>query len=233
MTSKPSQRPMSTTTPRKLVLYSNHSAPHHDALDARMLRLIDKHRPRIAYIPAETVGSEEDFEKTHRHYAQLGANLATFFDPGTEPGPIDWSGVLACDAIHLSGGNTFAFLVRLRRWHGIEVLRDYVARGGVLIGVSAGAILMGPSAEPGLLTGDLPESDAMDKSAMSLVDFHFWPHFDPARRLSSGQRRLLQRLHHLHACPDGAGIVVDGASIEIFGDVEVTEPAPQTSLTTG
>jgi len=233
MTSKPSQTTMYPANARKLALYSNHNAPHHHALDARVMRLINKNRPRIAYIPAEILGSEEDFEKTHRHYARLGANLAIFFDPGSETGPIDWNDVLACDAVHLSGGDTFAFLTRLRRWHGLEVLRDYVARGGVLIGVSAGAILMGPSAEPGLLTGDLPESDAMDKSAIQLMDFHFWPHFDPARRLSSGQRRLLQRLEHLHACPDGAGVVVDGEAIELFGDVKVTELAPQTSLTTG
>jgi len=231
MTSTPSQRTMYPTPARKLALYSNHNAPHHDGLDARVMRLIGKRQPTIAYIPAETVGAEEDFEKTHHHYERLGGNLAIRFDPGTESGPVDWTEVLACDAIHLSGGDTFAFLTRLRRWHGLGVLRDYVARGGVLVGVSAGAILMGPSAEPGLLSGDLPESDDMDKSAMHLVDFAFWPHFDPARRLSSGQRRLLQRLERVHACPDGAGVVVDGDTIELFGDVHLTEVTPQPSLT--
>jgi len=233
MTSTPSIKKAQLATMRKLALYSNHGAPHNDALNARVMRLIDKDRPRIAYIPAETMGSETDFEKTHSHYARLGADLAVFFDPGMESGPIEWDDVLNCDAIHLSGGDTFAFLTRLRQWQGIPVLRDYVSRGGVLIGVSAGAILMGPSAEPGLLTGDLPESDTMDRSAMGLVDFHFWPHFDPERRLSSGQRRLLQRLDHLHACPDGAGIVVDGEAIALFGDVRVTDVTVQTSLIPG
>lgn len=233
MTSQSSLKTINQAKARKLALYSNHNAPHHHALNARVMCLIDKERPCIGYIPAETIGAEADFEKTHYHYAGLGAELKIFFDPGNDPRPINWDNVLACDAIHLSGGDTFVFLTRLRQWDGIRVLRDYVARGGVLIGVSAGAILMGPSAEPGLLTGDLPESDAMDKSAMDLVDMHFWPHFDPARRLSSGQRRLVQRLDRLYACPDGAGIVVDGEAIEIFGDVQVTESTSQTSLTPG
>ena len=48
---------------------------------------------------------------------------------------------MGCDAIHLTGGNTFQFSYWLRE-RGLDAeLKRYAKAGGVLIGVSAGAIL--------------------------------------------------------------------------------------------
>jgi len=50
--------------------------------------------------------------------------------------------LLACDAIFLSGGNTYYFLNSLRKRKFLPKLREYVRIGGILIGVSAGSIIM-------------------------------------------------------------------------------------------
>lgn len=88
--------------------------------------------------------------------------------------------LLSCDAVHLSGGNTFYFLRWLRRRAMLPVLRDYVARGGVLIGVSAGAILMTPDVSTSALCGDTFVEEFSDPAALGLVDFQFLPHFEPS-----------------------------------------------------
>lgn len=46
--------------------------------------------------------------------------------------------------VYLSGGNTFHYPLHLRRSGLIHALRDFADRGGVLAGLSAGAILATP-----------------------------------------------------------------------------------------
>lgn len=102
----------------------------------------------------------------------------------------------------------------------LSVLQEYVARGGVLIGVSAGSILMTPDVSCSTLCGDEPIKELSDPSALGLVDFQFLPHFQPGEvstdEIAAHQR---QSLAPLYACPDGGGIVVDGMRVEFFGAV--------------
>jgi dipeptidase E len=58
----------------------------------------------------------------------------------------------------------------------VDVLRQYVARGGVLIRVSAGAILMTPDIRTTLLCGDTLPAEEIEPRGLGLVDFAFVPH---------------------------------------------------------
>lgn len=108
----------------------------------------------------------------------------------------------------------------------LPVLREYVAGGGVLIGVSAGAILMTPDVSTSALCGDAFVDGLSDPFRLGLVDFHFLflPHFESSEagtaEIAAHQNRLPATLY---ACPDGGGIVVEGANIELFGEVQKFE----------
>ena len=82
------------------------------------------------------------FSAEAAYYAALGASLDVYYDLDQEYQPDQLGVLLSCDAVHLSGGNTFTFLYRLRQRGMIEVLQQYAANGGVLIGTSAGAMLL-------------------------------------------------------------------------------------------
>lgn len=211
---------------RKLVLYSDQITPETAAIDQRMLDLIGKTNPTIGYIPSSSDPERFFFKQIHAYYAALSVSvdvyleLDAFFSEGTLPT------LLRCDAIHLSGGNTFYFLYWLKQRAMLPVLRDYVARGGVLIGVSAGAILMTPDVSSSALCGDELVEELSDRSALGLVDFQFLPHFEPGEastlEITAHQRQSPVPLS-LYACPDGGGIVVDGDSVELFGAVQKFE----------
>ena len=68
--------------------------------------------------------------------------VAVYFKLDVAYTPERMTDLLACDAIHLTGGDTFYFLHWLRQRGMLSSLQRYVAEGGLLIGVSAGAILM-------------------------------------------------------------------------------------------
>ncbi|RAS38674.1 Type 1 glutamine amidotransferase-like domain-containing protein [Paraburkholderia bryophila] len=203
---------------RKLALYSDQDFPANEELDARLLRLIGRPQPKIGYIPAASDPERIYFRRKADYYAGIGADLVVYVDPGQDTSETEWSTLLSCDAIHLSGGNTFLFLSWLQRRNALPLLTRYVSEGGVLIGVSAGAILMTPSVNSARLCGDTRDERLMDNAGLGLVDFHIWPHFDSAI-VTRDQSKWLSTIPNLYACPDGSGIIVDGTEIELFGQV--------------
>jgi dipeptidase E len=206
---------------RKLVLYSDQEIPENQATDQRLLALIGKSTPMIGYIPSSSDPERFYFNQKRKYYANLGASLAYYFELDRTFNEQDLPKLLSCDAIHLSGGNTFYFLQWLKQRAMLKVLKDYVARGGVMIGVSAGAIIMTPDISTATLCGDEEPEETVDRSALGLVDFQFLPHFEPSIEMTTAISNPPKNYSTtLYACPDGCGIVVDGQNIEIFGDVE-------------
>ena len=88
------------------------------------------------------------------------------------------------DAIFLGGGNTFTLLSEIRR-SGFDDLLLQLHRGGkILIGESAGALVLGPTIEP-IRFIDEPEKAPELNDFRGLGLFHFFPavHFGRAEFL--------------------------------------------------
>jgi dipeptidase E len=102
----------------------------------------------------------------------------------------------------------------------LPALRSYVAGGGVLIGMSAGAILMTPDIGSAAICGDTPYAPLSDSAGLGLVDFAILPHFDG----SDAQRAALAQLGKqvggvAYGVPDGSGIMVNESRVELIGPV--------------
>jgi dipeptidase E len=209
---------------RKLALFGEEQEQHTDVeMTERLLRLISKNDARVGYIPEASHPDRASFETKRKYYAGIGLKLAVYFDEETPDNGLE--SLFGCHAIHLSGGNTFCFLYWLKQRNMIPALRQYVADGGVLIGVSAGSILMTPSVDSAALCGDALDPRLEDHTALGIVNFHFWPHFDPYRELDPTTSKLAASLGELYACPSGGGIIVDEAEIVLFGRVDKYRPA--------
>lgn len=157
------------------------------------------------------------------YYEALGINLSVYYEIDTNYEPEKLKELLTCDAIHLPGGNTYHFLYWLRARRLLAPLREYAANGGVLIGVSAGAILMTPEISSANLCGDTAPSgeETTDLSALGLVDFAFLPHInqiDTAATLLQEYSRKCRRV--IYGCQDGDGIIVNGEQIEYLGNIQ-------------
>jgi dipeptidase E len=208
---------------KKLVLYSAQETPEDHKVDLELMRLIAKPNPKIAYIPSNFVNDSAWFHSKKKYYAQYGATLEEPVRFNTMLLESELQDLFLFDAIHLSGGNTPQFLQLLREHHLLERLRDYVARGGVLIGISAGAIIMTLNIFTAYDCGDDRPSEPFDHTALGLVDFVFMPHYDP--KFEHRCQELALGLNcTLYACQDGDGIVVNGDDIRLMGDVIKFQP---------
>src|SRR5690606_19126318 len=119
------------------------------------------------------------------------------------------------------GGNTFYFLKSLRKAKLLKELRGFVERGGILTGLSAGAIMMTENIEmAGYPEFDRDENTVNLKnlSSLNLVDFAFFPHFRNSSRYEKVFKDYTKKnAKTVYACPDGSGIIVNGSEIRFIG----------------
>jgi dipeptidase E len=207
-------------TMKKLVLHSDQVSGKTE-LDVASTKLFTSKNPKIAYIPSQSDDQEKTwFNKKVEWYKQFGITDLLYFDIDKDYDERNIDKLLSCDGVFLSGGNTFYFLNSLKNRNFIPILRDYVEKGGVLIGVSAGSIIMSPTINIATLH-DENNIGLKNNSALGLVNFDFFPHLD-----HDYEKYLKEIVEYsktsktvIYACKDGDGIIVEGKNMQFFGDV--------------
>ena len=206
----------------KLILYSGGSDEENSELDKRLKLLLPKN-PLVTYIPASSFESEIYFRQYVDRFKRYGIKKFLHFPVDIPTDPVLEEEVWKSDLIHLDGGNTYYFLASLRKKKLLGKLREFVQRGGVLSGESAGSILQTPNISmAGIPKFDCDDNDVRLKNLTSfcLVPFEFAPHFINSKRYHSAYKSYTKKTaRRLYACRDGAGIIVEGENISFIGDV--------------
>jgi dipeptidase E len=208
---------------------------HSDQIDGRtevdeaLVNLIEPQSSKIGYIPSQTDSHRKYFHKAQKWYSQFGFNDLLYFDVDREFDAAKISELMGCDAIHLSGGNTYYFLNSLRGKGLLPLLRRFLENGGILIGVSAGSLIMSKTIAitqiDDDLGGDKNDVGLIDLSALGVVNFEFFPHVNKINE--EIESRLMEYSRKtgsvIYACDDGDGIVVENDKIDFIGNVKKIE----------
>src|SRR5690606_11982520 len=111
-------------------------------LDKSFVELLGKKNPVVAFIPSSSYLSDQEFKAFVKHYSKYKITRFIHFPVDVPFDRIMFQEVMRSDVIHLGGGNTFYFLNSLRKAKLLKELKAFVLRGGILTGLSAGAIMM-------------------------------------------------------------------------------------------
>jgi dipeptidase E len=174
---------------------------------------------KLAYIPSQTNKERKYFDAAKDFFLSLGVSDFLYFDIDQE---FDVSTVVpltTCDGIYLSGGNTFYFLKKLKERKLDFLIKALALKGKLMIGVSAGAILMSKSIKIAEFI-DENEIQLKEFDGLNLVDLEFMPHWESQETKS--QQLLdysLNREGSIFTCNDAGGIVIAGNRIDYFGEI--------------
>ena len=200
-----------------LALYSDQVIAENAPMDRRLAEIVRQRGEHIGYISSGPDPDRSFFKEKAAYYAEHGLTLDPFIDLDAVV-PEDLERLFSCNAIHLSGGHTGHFLQRLHNANVFERLRSWALDDGILIGTSAGAILMTPTiAVDAFFLGQQP-SDIIDGEALDLVPFEYFPHLNEDESFLPKLLRYSEMISHpVVACRDGEGLIVHNDGVEIFG----------------
>ena len=121
-------------------------------------------------------------------------------DPEVE-GPDALAELDAADLLVLGGGDPYHLLDVLRRSAADVQIAAAVARGVDLVGVSAGAIVLGPSLDPIERTSPFVRPDGLDCAGLGVVDVVVLPHHDRPGRAARNHEAVDRFQHRLSVVP--------------------------------
>ncbi len=207
-----------------LVLYSGGGHGENLSLSRQVASLLEsKASPLVTFIPADGGDAQSDFKAFKKTFA--GTNCKRFQCIAVDKtlSREEARALFSGDAIFLGGGNTFYFLHHLRTRRLLPRLRAFARRGGLLMGLSAGSIILTPT----INLAAVPALDADDNDiglrrlgALGLVPFEFSPHYEASAEVDSELRAYSStREYPVYAAQDGAGVVVKNGKIKIVGRV--------------
>jgi len=206
----------------KLILYSGGYSAKNQKLDEHLMSMVPTQTPVFTYIPSQYAGSKQYYEQVKNHYMQYGVKTFNFLAIDQPFSLADIERAMESDIIYLSGGNAYYFLRHIKSSGFDRYLKNFAKRGGVILGVSAGANMLTPT----IITSTIPhkmldrnEVNVVDLKALELVDFEFAPHYKFEE--AAFRRELLdysrQTDYPVYGVPDGAGIVVNGQDTNLVG----------------
>ena len=201
----------------KLVLYSDQVSENRD-VDDELQKLLGGGSDVFGYIPSCADPERIHYSARQDYYADIGITLSTYFELDEDFKPERLASLLDCDGIHLSGGNTYYFLHWIRERGIGSALVDYAERGGILVGVSAGSMILTPDITTAGLCGDVNDVGLRDMSGLGLVEMEFLPHLDGSSEVSGLMERSAETDRPVYGCRDGEGIVVSGDEKIVVGN---------------
>ena len=151
-----------------------------------------------------------------RAFNKLGAAV-TEIDISTEAYSTIQSVFEDADVIYFTGGNSFFLIDQLRKTGTDELLKKELAKGKLMIGESAGAIICAPSIQYIEQMDEKPEDYSQeDDAGLDLIDFYVLPHYltAPFKKVTE---KIMTGFSDLNLCPinNRQGIVIDGEGSKV------------------
>lgn len=206
----------------KLVVYSkikpNINLEDMNRMNKKFIEMIDKDA-KIGYVASVIEPSRKHFRKTEEFYKNLGISSILYFDLEEEYKEENEDWLYNCDVIHLSSGNTYTFLKNLKRRNMLEKLREYSNKGGILVGVSAGAHILSKTISCAQF-GDENLVNLTNLNALGLVKFQIIPHWNKKKKRLQ-DIKIYSKNHGIlvYTLEDGQGIIIDNNNICYFGNI--------------
>ena len=182
-------------------------------IDQEIVRLSEKRRPRLLFIPTASLDSPDYVAGAEEHFGgRLGCRVEALCLYADRPSKRESARrVREADIIYVGGGNTLR-MMRLWKPLGVsEMLRRAYRRGAIMCGVSAGAICWFRHGCSDSRKFSNPEAGLIRVSGLGLVDALVCPHYDAEKDRRPGMRRIMART-------PGIGIALDNCAALEFVD---------------
>jgi dipeptidase E len=200
----------------KLILHSDQNIGLTTTLDQKIIpSLCGKRSPRIGYLPSCPDPRRKAFQDVQSYYGDAGFKETNFWDPGENDSLDLRVEFFKNDLIHLAGGQVKPSMDRMI---GFELKSDFAAflkRGGVLLGLSAGAMILGPTLGLAALFGEKFKGASLD--GLGFVSFEVVPHWSEMNvRHKEVALYSQQNQKTVFGLNDGEVILVNGAKTQFL-----------------
>jgi dipeptidase E len=150
-----------------------------ESIKNQFLKLINGETSNLKVSIITTASSQKEnnrfAQKARNDFGEMGFQMIDYLD--FEHENPEW--LEQIDVIYLNGGNPFSLLFHMKQSGADEILRKLAKQNVIIVGVSAGAIILGPNIDiVHHFTPQLNTVNLKDFRALGLTDKVVFPHYD-------------------------------------------------------
>jgi dipeptidase E len=192
-----------------------------DDLVEKLKEEIAKRGNKVAYISSEPQSEgREYFVAAYKAFQSISSFIdVEYFDLSSQFTNEDLQKITGYQVVFLSGGNVYKFLKSANERHLKLIVNEVIKEGGLIIGASAGAVLLTPNISIAGLQ-DVNDIHYEETEAFGYVDYEFYPHYNE----HDGHEEELHSYkinnpNKIYTCHDGDGILETGSVMRTFGEI--------------
>lgn len=138
----------------------------------------------FAYMPSDGANNPQKYTDIWKGFAQKYGAEFNYIDNSKKDASEDTQKLLRSNILLITGGNTFKLLYLLKRSGLDKAVIEFSKKDEfVMAGFSAGALVMTPNINICSLSYfDPNEVEISDLSALSIVNYEVFPHFDDSKK---------------------------------------------------
>jgi len=169
----------------------------------------------VAIVTTAAEGKENNkYSKlAESQFRELGFDTVDFIDIENDQ-RADFS---KYSVIYVCGGNTFKLLKYAREANFKDAIIKLLERGGIYIGVSAGAIILAPTIQIAASVDPEPnEVGITDLEGLRLINFEVHPHYDPShdKELAFYQKTTTNKVVRIS---NSQAVIISGTEQQTIG----------------
>lgn len=127
--------------------------------------------------------------KTMNDFIEMGIHQVDFFDVELE----DASQLKQYNIIFINGGNPFNLLFYMKKSGADSVIKELSKLNTILVGASAGAVILGPNIEVvNYFTPEMNKVEMNDLTALSITNKSIFPHYDREDVFEDKSRKTIE-----------------------------------------
>lgn len=161
---------------------------------------------KVLYITTAVDGEDDDnrswMDREYKTILDLGIDESNITEYKIGSSDIDINNF---DIIYMMGGNTFYLLYMIRKYNFDNSIRDFINKGKIYIGSSAGSEILGSSIEPAL-PYDENKVNMSDFSGLKIVNGLIIPHLNKKEEFINNLKN--NSIEELYLLYDGDGIII-------------------------
>jgi dipeptidase E len=207
----------------KLILHNDQNDSNLEA-DRYLFNWLTPDQINLGYVSSSSALNRKYYKDRVRYYGEkIGLKNISYFDFDQEFNSTTISKLSETNVIYLSGGDTQYFGSCLQKTGGMKFLRKFCSQGGIIIGVSAGAIITGPDLGLSLwMDGTPPEQNL---ATLNLIDFEVFPHYEEHKETNERVLEYAEKVgRKIYLLKKSDSIVIDDALIHSFGSPKIINP---------
>jgi len=132
------------------------------------------------------------------------------------------------DSIYIGGGNTYILLDYIYQKNLINLIPEFVSKGGIYYGGSAGAIIIGKNIVTAKKTDDV--SYLFSKGLNKVGGYSVKPHYIPS--VDKDLMKICQENKQgIIAIPENSGLIINGENIKVIGSSFLFSAKTKTKFT--